>query len=261
MKLSLNIINWAAFLEQIDKENLSKVKANSKWILPQLMALLNKLPLTTSDDLVSPKLTFQHWGRILDADGLTLEDGTVVNKNMLAGMLKVLTYHPRGDILFPSQSSAEGLRWSSGVPLVLSAFKELRDVKYSDWDWSDFVMSILVGEKMLECVEYMPTATFSKEDLIALREQGRVFKSGARIGTKRTLTATTSISSTDNPEFDALPSLCKVMLCQTWIFQPSLRHKLMICGPDLDVPPEPLETTEVFHKETSTSQLNLSDLW
>jgi hypothetical protein len=82
-----------------------------------------------------------------------------------------------------------------------------------------------------------------------------VVKSGEKAGQSRTIGATTNILKTGVPEFDQLPKLTKLSLCQTWIFQPQVYHDLMIVNVnDLDSPATPLVETEVLQDFLETKK-------
>lgn len=175
--------------------------------------------------------TLRALGSMIDAGALCFDNGNPVSKAAMQGMINVLNYSPRGDIL-PSvwrQSSGEGLRYSAAVPLILSAFKEYRNVRYSDWDWTDLNRKYLLDFDFFELSEHFGCRmSWDVEQLLEFREVGRTIATGVKAGQKKDIISTTTLSKIDDPDFKALPRLAKLLLCQVWVYHPTIRHKLMI---------------------------------
>jgi hypothetical protein len=142
----------------------------------------------------------------------------------------------------------DGIRYAANVPMALAALKQYKNIAYSEWDWTEPERAQLLDP---DFVAYSSTfgqgISFSSTDLLVFRESSTLVKTGVKAGTYRTIPATTNILKSGVPEFDDLPKLTRLALCQTWIFQPSVYHNLMIVNiNDLDKPAQPLVATEVI---------------
>jgi hypothetical protein len=131
---------------------------------------------------------------------------------------------------------------------LLSAFKEYRGIKYSEWDWQDAKRKHFLDPDMLEYSNnFGQPVDWSVEELLELREEGRTIRTGTKAGTQKPLVTTTTLTGLSDPEFKALPRLQKLALCQVWVYHPTIRHDLMITDHmNLDQHPEPLVTDDVF---------------
>jgi hypothetical protein len=238
-------INWEQYVGGLTKDVIEHdgLAENAHWILPQLMAFLgSKLPITRNE---SGKFSFRLTSAKIQEFQGTFQNGKECSGKALRGICRFLTYTPRGDILHPKWSQAkDAVRYSAAVPLILSALKEFRDVNYMEWDWTEELTYItrLVDKDNAEFATFLGSdIPWSKAQLLEFRENARLFKTGMRAGTKRSLTATTTITTTKDVDFDALPRLVKVSLCQTWLYTPGIATNLMFTNlKDLDTFPEPL---------------------
>jgi hypothetical protein len=251
------LANWD-FTQYCNKNTLkqqlvdSSWRANASWLLPQLLATLaKKVPLARGDAGWGFTPTLRSLGSALDAGVVTYDNGMPISKIAFQGMVNVLNYPTRGEILATNarQGHGEGLRFATGVPLFLSAFKEYRGIKYSEWDWTDAAREFFVDFDMLEYSEYFgqEVGSWSVEELLAIREEGRTVKTGAKAGQQRPIITTTSLTGITDVNFKVLPRLMKLALCQVWVYHPTIRHDLMITDHmSLDQHPEPLVTDDVF---------------
>jgi hypothetical protein len=150
-------------------------------------------------------------------------------------------------VLGTLKQGGDGIRYAANVPLALAAVKQYRNVNYSEWDWTEPERAMLLDRDNDDAANYFNVNhSFSKSDLLQFRVNSTMIKSGTKMGTYRSLGATTNILKSGVPEFDELPKLTRLMMCQTWVYQPHLYHNLMITNPlDLDSPAEPLVENEV----------------
>lgn len=143
--------------------------------------------------------------------------------------------------------------YSKLVPLVLAAFRKMRNIKYSEWDTDklDLVVHTTLWQAMT--CEYYP---YSREDLLQFRDMGLTTGSGRNAGTIKSAVSTYNLNGLPatwevlDPETGEiavvsgpklLPVLAKMMLCQTWCAHPQNRSSYMILDPlDWDRMPEPL---------------------
>ena len=222
-KKNIRYINW---------ETDSIVDGNQHWVLPQVLANIGSTwPLVRdSSGLVSFKQTIAGWGNVSDRGELLL-DGVPISKRGISNLLKWLNTTPRGEVLGSGvkQTSKDWVRYSAGVPLVLSAFKEYRDVGYSSWDWSDPLKTYLVDHDICDWSEHFGVEQhWGADELSYFRECSLTVKTGKNQGTVRKPVSTTQVYGITDPAFKALPRLMKLNMCQLWCFHPSVMHRFTI---------------------------------
>ena len=241
MKKDISQLDWSA-------PDLALLKANHAWVLPQVLAFFNqvvRLLRAVNGDLVSASATL----RALHADLLDarvkFHTGRVVTAKELTGLLCYVNHAPRGEILSGTQTTTQNARYSAAVPLLLSAFKEYRDVPYSAWDYSDPAIAQFLDKDLQELIPHLnKTHDF---DLLEIREIGRTQKSGKNPGRQKSYVACAAITGVDDPVFKKLPRLLKLLLCQCWVYHPTVRHPLAWTNLlDLDQPAQPLVDAEVL---------------
>ncbi len=242
------------------------IPADAKWVLPQLLAFVATLPLARDN---TGKLSFKESaaaiGDKLTAGAITFSNGTVATAGDLKGIFTYLHHRPRGDIL-PSrmkQLDPEGLRYSAGVPLVLSAFKEYRDIGYNEWNW-DSPDRIFLDEDFKELVPFIRdkhVCQYSEEELLAITDRAAVVKSGSTAGTIKPLNTIVRLNKIGDEKVDnynrQFPSWVMPMFCQTWVFQPHLAHKYSITRlDDLDAKAPPLRGDLDLFKPEATKTVS-----
>jgi len=234
--------------------------ANASWLLPQASAFIARV--------VNPQRN--HHGKIsfsktvndlrVRRGTLTFDDGTPCRS--LGSIITYLTSSPRGDIIGTSKTGVkDSSRWNSAVPLILAALKEYKNIDYSSWDWTDPARIEFLDKDMYEYSKtFYIDYSFTKDELLEYQTNARTFKTGQKAGTMRAVGSTTLITRTSNPDFDSLPRLAKLALCQTWIFHPSKYNKFMITNPlDLDSPQVPLVDAEVIVPQPTTTYNRVSN--
>jgi hypothetical protein len=240
--------------------NFSKtVVANSSWILPQASAFIARVvnPQHTDDGRYSFSKTVDDLR--VRRGSLTFDDGTTCRS--LGSIIALLTHAPRGEVIGSTSGIKDNARWNAAVPLILAALKEYKDIDYSQWDWTDPARIEFLDRDMYDYSKTFYTEyPFSKDELLEYQTNARTFKTGPKAGTQRSVAATTSISRTGNADFDNLPRLTKLALCQTWLFHPSKYNKFMITNPlDLDSPQVPLVPAEVIVTQPTTTYNRVSN--
>lgn len=249
MQNSISKIKWSSLNPSMVKDSLG-IPADAKWVLPQLLAFIgNKIKLARND---TGKFSFKESIATIRGQigSLEFSDGTAVTPTDLKGMFIFLNHRPRGEVIARSlkQGEGEGLRYSSGVPLILSAFKEYRDINYEDWDWSEAeALNSVFLDKHFHVIASLKQAgwrnPWSDEELIEITEVAKIIKSTGKV---RTLDSLTKFNKVDIISVDTFASDTKVewllpMLCQTWCFQPHKVHKYSITQiEDLDARATPL---------------------
>ena len=263
-KKDISYIDWAALAKkELDKQVLTAtgIYHNAKWLLPQLLALVAKFPLSSYNSRVSPTNSLKAIAEAVDEGGITFSNGRPLTRDMVQGILAVLRHTPRGDLVgaLGKQSSKDNVRYGASVPLILSAFKQYRNLNYSDWDFTDPAAKFFVEKNLLDALGAAVLAPkWAVDDLLQFRVTSCTVHSGARAGEKRDPIATTSVTGVTDPEFKALPPMLKLQLCQLWVYHPEIRHKYAIN--DFSQPdnmPEPLLKTEVLEKSQPDDMWNL----
>lgn len=174
------------------------------------------------------------------------------------GLYNFLMTEHRGDIIYGTQYSSEYRSYSALVPLVLAAHKQLNDIPYSSWSIEG--LDIVVNKTLYEAMTTEEFIDYTREELIAIRDEGLVIKSGAKAGQLRSPVSTATLVKVESaPQWARLPKLAKTMLTQTWLAHPQNRTDLMVLHPrDWDLMPEPLDSSDIFVEEiveTTSSKL------
>jgi len=247
------------FLSTTDPDFSKTITANASWILPQASAFIARVIIPQHNP--QGKVSFAKTVEDLRArrGSLTFDDREACRS--LGSIIALLTHAPRGEVIGSTSGTKDNARWNAGVPLILAALKEYKDIDYSSWDWTDPTRIELLDPDMYEYSKTFYTAyPFTKDELLEYQTNARTFKTGPKAGTMRSVAATTSISRTGNADFDALPRLAKLAFCQTWIFHPSKYNKFMITNTlDLDSPQVPLVDTEVIVPQPTTTYNRVSN--
>lgn len=247
---SISNINWE--IEQILPENVN-------WALPQILADIgSNWPIKkNASGLYSFTDTLALWAQLMDNKQLLLGNN-FISKNGCRQLLSWLNQAPRGQVLGSTarQTSKEWIRYSAPVPLILSAFKQYRNVKYSHWDWTDSKRNWFFDDDFgaLTNLGADLANKWTKEELLEFRQCALEVKSGLKQGTIRRPESTATVYGVTDSEFKKLPRLAKLALLQLWVFSPTLRTELMVTNPfSLDSYPEPLIETEIFTTPTEDS--------
>ena len=229
---------------RLDQTNLSWIKDNHSWVLPQLVSIWSEMPLVKVGEYISPSQTLLRWRETFLSDPDQWK------------ALWNLSHQDRKQIL--SVSQVKDPRWSVGVPIIMSAFLEYRGVKYSSWDWTDPNMSKFLGKSLWESYQG-PRSTWNLDELVVFRDEGLRVRTGKKAGQMRNLTHYLPWGGVSDQEFKALPLLSKFMFTQTWLWHPSVRHKFMICSwDDPDNPPPPLVNQDVLDSKQLQTKVRVS---
>lgn len=253
---TISNLNWESLcdLGSVDaaqaKNKLETFRNNH--VMPQLMAFIGGTGITlhrNEDGKVSTEATLKALSKVLDANEVHFLDGTLLTKKAFNGMLQFMATPTRSSIMpvGTKQISPEWARFSSAVPLFMSAFKEFRNVNYKEWDLQDPFMQYTTDPRTISILRMAGTEIgWDSSKLLEFQKEGRTVKTGATAGTVKHLNSATSITGVSDEDFSALPSLVKVMLCQTWVFQPGLYTKYGLYNlMDIDAKAEPLIVVDV----------------
>jgi hypothetical protein len=247
--LGWNTIKDLNLAAPIDETLLEQFR--ERWVLPQIMHVLGtQLRLARdSDNKISISESAKLWKIALESGEIKYSDKKLVSMDDLLGILKFLRIPSRSAIL-PEGDKQLGNRFSSAVPLFLSAFKEYRSIPYKHWNTCDSKLSSVLDLKSVELFSYLESdvgKNWTTDELIEFREIARVVKTGKRSGELRSINATFAITGIKDEEFNKLPSIVKCLLCQTWVFQPYLHTELSINNLlDPDAPASSLVDIEIL---------------
>lgn len=207
------------------------IVTKAHWFFPQMIALFAKCSTQKNElGLYSGKKLFENYIR---------RDPTLY-------ALWVIAMYPKRSIFMKSQVDPALRDFCSLVPLILAGFKKFHDIPYHSWDDIEYIVEPNLAKAML--LNELPEITV--EEVLEDRRQGLLVKSGAKVGEVRNPMTTYSIYIPHSSPMYGLPTLAKIMMCQTWCAHPSNRTKYMVLNPlSWDEVPEPLVTTEVFVEE------------
>jgi hypothetical protein len=201
---------------------------------------INRFSLVKQEGKISPSLSVQKW--ILEAG----TDGRV-ELDDLKNIMTIFNRSPRGSLFRENQGTET--RWSALVPLTLAAFKEYRDINYSEWAWNDPAMLHLLDTDFKALVPYitgeLPVEEFDVASRLDMLKEAATVRSGKSAGIVKSPTALTSITKVDR--LSQYPRLLKVMILQTWVAHPTLRTKYMILDcKDLDSMPPAMVDIDIL---------------
>lgn len=241
----------------LDTTNTTILADNAAWALPQVAAWFNNWTLhRNSNDKISFKKTLTAILAEPNHPNLTDYNFTLAN---VKGIWAWLTTGPRGKVIkSPSQTSPEGLRWSCGVPLILSFFKQYRNIPYTDWDWTEPEYRWWLDKDLIEWVTcstdpefiaWLNTVPNHQWDLWL--ELSLTVRRGDSSGKSRKPTTLPNVYSTGDLYFDKLPRLVKLSLCKAHCWHPSHKAKYILYHPNTwDAPAEIAQTSAVLQQTT-----------
>lgn len=199
------------------KESLADFRYASDWALPQLDALLgSKVPIQRN---ANGLISFSKMLSFLGSESLCFDNGNVVTRNTVQGILEVLTTASRSTFVQARMTTGVGKRYSPVVPLIPAMFKQFRNINYSEWDWLDPKAKYFLDRDILALAPLLGVYEnpFSTEDLLAFRGQGDVTKY-----------AIVSKLDKSTEGFKELPRLARIILTQVWVSHPSIRSAYAI---------------------------------
>jgi hypothetical protein len=233
-----------------------------EWVLPQLMAFFGTgqcAPILSAEGQVEILPTLKKLTAKADEGVLKFDNGSLVTRKALEGMVKFMKVSPRGSIMPKkiTQGSPKGHRFSACVPLLFSAWKTYRDIPYSAYNYYDPMMEYVLEDELIDLLQFQGEEhPWSKEELIKLRDQAMYIKS---TGKMRTPATTYMVYATGDSEFDKLPKLVKLCLLQLWIFQPSMYESYAVHNlKNLDSPASEIIDTNMFTTPTKEAPKHLS---
>jgi len=208
--------------------------SQSSWFLDQLLHYFGQWTLVYKDGLVDPRSTAK------------LNLGSEFSR----GCWFLACRLPRSKLV-PKQIAQP--EFSSLTPLILAGIKRYQGVPYSKWSREG--LEAVMPEDLAEaCITEWPEIEIG--ELLRLRQEGLLVRSGPREGTSRDPKAAWILYGINDSEIGLLNKLSRLMITQCWVCHPDLRHQDMICDPlNWDSHPEPLIKTEPVAKWTTLTKL------
>lgn len=219
-----------------------KLKPTLITLMPQVMIWLQHKHLILDEVLTAE-------GQI---DGLKmLKHIFDFNNDWDRGLYQFLMLDARSAYL-TTQYKGESKPYCSLVPLIPYAFKLYKSIPYSKWDKT--TLNWVVNKSLFDAMTVEPQE-FTRESLLAARDQGLTIMSGDKEGSKRNPMTTYKLWSTKHTVLENLPDLAQVMLAQIWCAHPSNRTNGMVLDPyNWDQMPTPLITENIFSLPTQTTR-------
>ena len=200
------------------------ITTKANWMLPAFMAELGKL-----------NLRYNETGKI---SAKFLYEDHIKDNPFLTGII-ILCRHPQRSSLLKGQTDPLSKNYCSLVPLVLSAFKSLKGIKYSEWDPRE--LNYVVDKNLVEVMQLQELPEISVEEILEIREAALTVKTGEKAGEVRSLISSYTLYIPVGTPISGLPMLGKIMMCQTWCAHPTVRTNLMVLNPlDWDSMPPPI---------------------
>lgn len=210
------------------------LNSQNSWLPDQLLHHFGQWQLAYRDNKVDPQATAK------------LNLGSEFNK----GCWFLACRLPRSKLI-PKQTSQPN--FSSFVPLILAGIKRYQGIPYSRWS-REGLEAVMPQELYLAATT--PWPEIDGEELLRLRQEGLLVRSGPKEGTQRDPKTSWKLYALQDTEFGKLPPLTQVQMTQIWTCHPDLRHADMITQPtDWDTHPEPLIRTEIQARWTGLQKL------
>jgi hypothetical protein len=199
-------------------------------IFNRAMIKIAELPLTKNENgLISGNALFKE----------------IRQSPFLSGILLMFKYSSRGKFI-ADQTGIEGRIYCSLVPIVMAAFKKHHEIPYSAWDRNEIRA---ITEENLADAMLCTLPEISKEDVLEARRIALTPLIGRTAGIENNPATTYKLYLRKESGMSGLPTLAKIMMCQTWCAHPINRNNWMILNPqDWDNVPEELISTSTVSK-------------
>lgn len=223
---TLDLEHWAElpqeeFLAEVEGANLHNY---STWLLPQLVAHFGRWRLYSSGKETVAKNTH----------------------NLLDRVFYRLTRVRRSSLI---KNQTQQPEYGQLTPLILLGFKQAQGYSYEQFREIPGLEWLLEPLLYSALVENDPPR-LSVDRLLAIRQQGLVYRTGPKAGTSRNPESTWQLYSVADTELGEQTKLLQSMLCQIWLAHPKHRRQSMILDPhDWDTMPpilvdaQPLDVT------------------
>lgn len=213
------------------------IHLHTDWIMPQIVTLLGNMPVErNSNGLISGKKFISNF-----------------STPWLRGIYYLNKINTKSTYLH-LQYKAPSKEFGALVPLVLYAQRLVKGIPYSAWDRDE--LHYVVHSDLCDAMLSDPH-TFTKDELLFIRNEGLTVKSGASEGERKNALTTHKLSGVTNPAWNELPPLTQVMLSQIWMAHPEAKTKYMILDPyNWDKMPPALVTAEVLKTDPKLKKFN-----
>lgn len=205
------------------------------WVMPQIIAWLTHKPLNletigNGESVDSPQFR---------VDALKVLDYCFDRTSEWdLGLYHFLMLDSRSAWL-KSQYKPEGRAYCSLVPLIPYAFKLNKGIKYSQW--SRHTIKYAVNHSLAKAMLCEVPENLTREELLEAQNQGLIYKTGSKAGTRRNPVSTYKLYDTTGTRLHGMPELAQTMLTQIWCAHPENRTKYMVLDPqNWDNIPAPL---------------------
>lgn len=203
---------------------------------------------------VMPQIIAHIGNRLIKWPEVMTVEGKIDGKKVLSQAFDFSSDWEKGLYLFlmldsrspylTTQYKGESKAYCALVPLILYAFKLNQKIKYSQWDKD--TLSWVVNKSLCNAMKWDAPIP-SREELIAARELGLTYQSGAKMGQQRNPQSTYKLFATKGGALEGCPDLVGTMLTQIWCAHPQNRTQYMILDPhNWDRMPTPLITENIF---------------
>lgn len=201
------------------------LSSQSSWFLDQLLHEFGTWKVILADNKVDTLATVRY----------NLGSGTVSQQAFRRGCWMIANRLPRSKLL-PKQTALP--HFSALVPLILAGIKRYQDIPYSAWSRDN--LTSVMPEELAEAIT-TPWPEITIPELLALRAEGLLIRSGTKAGTSRDAKSAWILYGINDSQIGTLNKTGRLMITQCWVCHPQLRHGDMITQPqDWDSFPEPL---------------------
>ena len=243
--------NKALIEEFIPRYKLDTIM--TAWVLPQIMTWLTRKKVNWNEVLTSPSGSGVSYldkdSKIAVVEGQKI-DGTKMAKHIFdfskewdMGLYHFLRLDSRSS--YVKSQYKEGKQWCSLVPFILYAYKLNHGIYYKSWNRAS--ISSVVNPGLVSAMLCEVPDDLTREELLAIREEGLIYKTGSKAGEARSPVSTYKLYGINDSKIGELPELAQAMLTQIWCAHPQNRTKYMVLDPtDWDRIPTPLITSDFF---------------
>lgn len=116
------------------------------------------------------------------------------------------------------------------VPIMLATMKQLHNINYEDWDFSDPAMEFMMNKDLFETIQFRDK-DFSEVDITALTEAVLTVKTTGKVYSATQYPSSKNVWVTDEINVSATKPLA-LMLTKVWVASPGIRTKYMVLDPN-----------------------------
>ncbi len=206
----------------VDFASKHSLITKSGWLFPQMLAKFGELPISkNSNGLYSAE---------------TLLNKHIKPDPILAGMWAICRHAHRSTYL-KSQTDPTTRNYSALVPLIMSAFKKYQNIPYSAWERSEIIK--ITEPNLAAAMLCDLPKDMNPEEILTIRCAALTPKSGPKMGEMRSPATSYVLYVPKDTIISDLPTLAKIMVCQTWCAHPTNRTEYTITNPsDWDNAPD-----------------------